>query len=84
MIFTSNHFIDVVELIEVEEDSWEVSNEEHADNDQQDQGKVKIFGLLQIEMILVFEYDMTITTLCAEFDNQAPKIEQCEKQNLKY
>ena len=53
MIFTSNHFIDVVELIEVEKDSREVGDEEHADNDQQDQGKVKIFGLLQIEMILV-------------------------------
>ena len=53
LIFTSNHFIDVVELIEVKKDSREVGDEEHADNDQQDQGKVKIFGLLQIEMILV-------------------------------
>ena len=67
LIFTSNHFIDVVELIEVEEDSWEVSDEEHADNDQQDQGKVKIFGLLQIKMILIFEHNMTVSTQCADF-----------------
>ena len=67
MIFTSNHFIDVVELIEVQENSWEVSDEEHADNDQQDQGKVKIFGLLQIKMILIFEHNMTVSTQCADF-----------------
>ena len=33
LIFTGNHFIDVVELVEVEEDSWEVGDEEHADDD---------------------------------------------------
>ena len=49
MIFTSNHFIDIVELIEVEEDSWEVGDEEHADNDNQDEGKMEIFGLLQFK-----------------------------------
>ena len=36
LVFTGNHFIDVVELVEVEEDSWKVGDEEHADDDHQD------------------------------------------------
>ena len=36
LVFAGNHFIDVVELVEVEKDSWEVGDEEHADDDHQD------------------------------------------------
>ena len=67
LIFTSNHFIDVVELIEVEKDSREVADEEHADNDQQDQGKMKIFGLLQIEIIFCLENNMTMGFFVCSF-----------------
>ena len=46
LVFASNHFVDIVELVEVEKNSGEVGDEEHADNDHQDQGKMEILGLL--------------------------------------
>lgn len=49
-----NHFIDVVEFIQVEKESGQVRDKEHANNEDEDQAQLKIFGLLAALVVCSF------------------------------
>ena len=51
-LFAIDHLFDVKELVEVEEEPREVGDEEHANDEDQNESQLQVFGLLAAAVLL--------------------------------